>query len=93
LAELVALLATVSGRVQGVYFRAFVEDHAAELRLTGYVRNRPGNTVEVIAEGEKPRLEKLLVYLKIGPPAARVDDVKTRWVDYTGKFPDFMIRQ
>jgi len=91
MAEMASLRATVRGRVQGVFFRAFVEGWAGQLRLTGYVRNRPGGVVEVWAEGEKPQLEKLVGYLKTGPPAARVNEVKIDWAEYTGKFSDFRV--
>jgi acylphosphatase len=90
--EMASLQAIVRGRVQGVFFRAFVEEQAGLLRLTGYVRNRPGNVVEVKAEGEKDKLEKLVDHLKTGPPAARVDNVKVDWADYSGIFTSFRIR-
>jgi len=84
--------ATIQGRVQGVFFRTSVEERALQLSLTGYVRNRPGNLVEVMAEGDKPNLEKLLEYLKVGPPAASVKDIITTWGEYTGSFANFRIR-
>jgi acylphosphatase len=92
MAEKASLQATVYGRVQGVFFRTFVEGWAGQLNLTGYVRNRPGGVVEVRAEGEKPKMEKLVEYLKAGPPAARVDKVKIDWAEYTGSFQDFQVR-
>ena len=92
MAEMASLQAFVHGRVQGVFFRASVERWAEGLKLTGYVRNRPGDIVEVVAEGEKPRLEKLIEKLKIGPPAARVDEVRLKWSDYKGEFTSFRIR-
>ncbi len=90
--EKVSLHVTVHGRVQGVFFRASVEERATQLNLTGYVRNRPGNAVEVRAEGEKTKLEKLVEYLKVGPPAAKVKDVITAWGEYTGGFSSFRVR-
>jgi acylphosphatase len=92
MAEKASLRATIQGRVQGVFFRASVEEWAIQLNLTGYVRNRPGNLVEVRAEGDKPNLEKLLEYLKVGPPAASVKDILTTWGEYTGSFSSFRIR-
>lgn len=84
--------ALVTGVVQGVYFRAFVEEHAQALGLTGYVRNvaRSGG-VEVEAEGDKVRLEQLLKDLHRGPRTARVDSVVVRWGTYSGRFNDFII--
>jgi acylphosphatase len=92
MAEKASLQAFIHGRVQGVFFRASVEGWAEQLNLTGYVRNRPGDVVEVFAEGEKPHLEKLIEHLKVGPPAARVRDVKINWSEYKGEFDRFRIR-
>jgi acylphosphatase len=92
MADLASLRATVSGRVHGVFFRAYVESRAGELNLTGYARNLPDGTVEVRAEGERQRLEKLVGYLKAGPPAARVDKVITEWAEYSGLFTEFQVR-
>jgi acylphosphatase len=90
--DMASLRAMVSGRVHGVFFRAFVESRALELNLTGYVRNLPDGTVEVRAEGERHRLEKLVAYLGKGPPAARVAKVETDWTEYSGTFKDFRVR-
>lgn len=92
MAELASLKATVYGRVQGVFFRAYVSESAEELGLSGYVRNRPDGGVGVVAEGEKERLEKLLDYLRKGPPAARVNKVETNWSEYTGLYSGFKVR-
>jgi acylphosphatase len=90
--EKASLHVTVRGRVQGVFFRASVEDRAMQLGLNGYVRNRPGSVVEVMAEGEKANLEKLVEYLKVGPPAASVKEVSTTWGEFTGSFSSFRVR-
>ncbi len=92
MADPASVKATVCGRVHGVFFRAFVETRAEELKLTGYVRNRPDGTVEVRAEGERQKLEKLVAYLKTGPPAARVEKVVAEWEPYTGEFAGFNVR-
>ena len=87
-----SLQAVVQGRVQGVYFRAFVRDHARALGLAGYVKNRAGGrSVEVRAEGEKEKLEGLLNYLRTGPSRARVDRVDVEWSDYKGRYQGFSI--
>ena len=66
---------------------------AAELGLTGYVRNLPGGkAVEVHAEGQRTKLEQLISYLRIGPPAARVDRVEITWSEYTGSYHGFDVR-
>jgi len=90
--DLVSVRAAVYGRVQGVFFRAFVEEHAQQLGLRGYVRNLPSGDVEVVAEGERERVRKLFEYLKRGPPAARVNRVVTRWSEYTGNYSSFRVR-
>ena len=92
MAELASFEATVYGRVQGVFFRAFVQEHAERLGLTGYVRNLWGEGVEVRAEGGRARLEELLQHLRVGPRGARVERVEVGWVKYTGDFRAFEIR-
>ena len=90
--SLASFHAMVTGIVQGVYFRVFVEHHAQALGLTGYVRNvAHSGAVEVEAEGEKARLERLLEFLHQGPRAAKVDNVDVLWGVYSGRFSDFMI--
>ena len=89
--DLASLQATVHGRVQGVFFRDFVSRHARELRLTGFVRNLRDGSVEFCAEGERLQLEKLVEHVKIGPPAARVREVVTRWSEYTGDYSGFRV--
>jgi acylphosphatase len=65
----------VTGRVQGVGFRWFVEREAAILCVTGWVRNRDNGSVEVMATGTREQLAALHGRLREGPRAARVDDV------------------
>jgi acylphosphatase len=65
----------VSGRVQGVGFRWFVEREAATLGITGWVRNRDDGRVEVMATGTQEQLGALNARLSEGPRAARVDEV------------------
>ncbi len=65
----------VSGRVQGVGFRYFVQRAATELGVTGWVRNRADRTVEAEAAGAAEQLEGFEAALRSGPPLARVDRV------------------
>ena len=91
--DLASVQVIVYGYVQGVSFRAFASRRATELRLSGYVRNLPGGgAVEVTAEGERKQLEKLIGYLKIGPPGAKVEKVVTNWSEYNGSYSRFSIR-
>ncbi len=85
------LVAIVQGRVQGVGFRYFVLDRARELHLKGIVRNLRNGDVEVIAEGPQGSLEALLAVLKVGPPAARVDNVHAAWLPASGEYSTFSI--
>lgn len=93
MAETALLTAKVYGRVQGVFFRSFVQHAARNLGLKGYVRNLPsGDAVEVKAAGDKQQLERLVKQLEIGPPGARVKELRIDWSDYSEQFIDFDIR-
>ena len=81
----------VSGRVQGVAYRAFTYDAAAGMGLRGGVRNLDDGRVEVEVEGDRATVEALLEILRAGPPMARVDDVQVEWNTPTGKFERFQI--
>ena len=70
-----AMRAVVSGGVQGVGFRAATVRMANELRLSGWVRNGNDGSVEIHAEGSSDGVERLLAFLRCGPPLARVDRV------------------
>jgi acylphosphatase len=90
MSEQAAFQAIVHGRVQGVYFRAFVQERAKALGLTGYVKNlSSGRSIEVWAEGEKEKLEELLNHLKVGPPRSRVERVDVEWSEYSGLYSRF----
>lgn len=73
------LYARVYGWVQGVGFRYFVVREAQALRLRGYTRNMMDDSVEVLAQGARPALERLLARLWQGPSAAQVTDVYVEW--------------
>ncbi len=81
----------VRGRVTGVYFRASAQREARQLGLTGWVKNRPDGSVELVAEGEEDQVKDFLAWSQTGPTTARVDRVETRWQSYTGEFSDFRI--
>jgi acylphosphatase len=92
MAETSRLHATVEGRVQGVGFRYYVQERAEVLELTGWVRNCWDGSVEVLAEGDREKLEKLLTALHRGPASAYVTEVKVNWQAATGEFPRFSVR-
>ncbi len=79
----------IRGRVQGVFFRAETVDQAVGLGLVGWVRNRRDGSVEVVAEGEKARLEQLIAWCRQGPPLARVSEVAVEWLPAAGEFHEF----
>ena len=66
----------VTGRVQGVGFRWFVEKEARAIGVGGWVRNNDNGNVEVLASGTDEQLARLYKTLKTGPRAARVDEVQ-----------------
>jgi acylphosphatase len=72
----------VSGKVQGVFYRASAREQALALSLVGYAKNLPDGRVEVIVRGAESAIEALERWLWIGPAAARVDDVVRD--DYAG---------
>lgn len=82
----------VSGRVQGVSFRAYTERTASSLGLTGYVRNLPTGQVEIVAEGPAEAVEKLIRWANTGPSFARVERVEVEHQPSTGEFSDFSVR-
>lgn len=82
----------VSGRVQGVWFRGWVQEQAHELGLTGWVRNRRDGTVELEAQGDEERLGELRARLDHGSPMSRVDAVNSEWIEEGEAFPSFSIR-
>jgi len=88
----VRLEARISGRVQGVFYRAGTERTARALRLTGWVRNRSDGAVELVAEGPRPACDSLLEYCRVGPPAARVEHIETSWGEAAGTFEAFETR-
>lgn len=65
----------VSGKVQGVWFRASAQKEAERLHITGWARNLPDGRVEVLACGEKKNIAELYEWLKHGPELAKVTDL------------------
>ncbi|SMB94375.1 acylphosphatase [Deinococcus hopiensis] len=78
------LTALVVGKVQGVGYRRYVQRHARDLNLSGTAENLLDGRVEVVAEGPQKDLDRLLHWLKRGPPHARVEEVQTQYSEATG---------
>lgn len=81
----------VSGKVQGVFFRAGTRDEALKLGIQGEAINLPDGRVEVRAKGEAASLDALESWLRHGPPRARVDGVQREPMDEAGIAPGFTI--
>ncbi len=81
----------VSGRVQGVFFRAAARRQALSFHLRGYARNLADGTVEIVAEGRREELRALAQWARVGPPAAAVADVREEWRESLGEFADFTV--
>jgi len=82
----------ITGRVQGVLYRTNAKKEALSLNLVGFVQNKTGGTVEIIAEGEENNLKKLIDWCYSGPPSASVENIKEDWENYTGGFNSFEIK-
>lgn len=86
------LHAHVRGRVQGVGFRYYVVQKALALGLRGYARNEYNGSLEVLAQGPRPTLERLQSLLWKGPSAAQVSEVQTTWRQPTEHLSGFHVR-
>jgi acylphosphatase len=78
------LHAVVRGRVQGVCFRMFTQEQAVQLGLQGWVRNVPGATVEIVAEGSQTRLDEFVERLRSGPELAVVEQLHSETLEAKG---------
>jgi acylphosphatase len=80
----------VSGRVQGVYYRASAKEMALQLGLAGFVRNEPDGSVYIQAEGESVAIMQFIAWCRKGPPRAIVHDVQVE-ESTPGNFTGFTI--
>lgn len=81
----------ISGRVQGVFYRDFVQETARSLGLGGWARNLPDGRVEALFEGEREGIVEALKLCYQGPPASGVSDIEIEWEDFQGEFVSFRI--
>lgn len=82
----------VSGKVQGVFFRAWVQDQASNLKLAGWVRNLDDGRVEALMQGDEDVISDMRSRLMQGSPLSRVDDVACKWIEYDKEYGAFSIR-
>lgn len=83
----------VSGRVQGVSYRANAAAMAQRLGLAGWVRNLPDGRVELLAQGDEKSLRSLLAWAHQGPVMARVEHVEARWGEAVQNLAGFDVRR
>ena len=81
----------ITGKVQGVGFRFFVQQQARELDINGWVSNKSNGAVEALAQGEKADLEQFIAKVKEGPSFSRVEDVSLNWVKEAEQYFGFEI--
>ncbi len=79
MAETVEAHVVVSGRVQGVWFRGTTRGVALEAGVNGWVRNLPDRRVEAVLQGPRQAVERVIDFMRIGPPGAVVTDVSVSW--------------
>lgn len=88
------IIAKVTGRVQGVGYRYFVTDGAIKFKISGYVRNMPEGSVQVVAEAGESLLLQFIRYLYAeGDPVICVTGLNVEWSTATGEFTEFVIRR
>jgi acylphosphatase len=83
---------TVSGRVQGVFFRASTREVAMRWGVRGFVRNLPGRSVEAVLQGERAAVEKVIAFMREGPPGAQVTEIRVEWRPRSAEYGGFDVR-
>lgn len=83
----------IYGAVQAVGFRYYAEKIAANLNLTGYVKNASDGTVEILAQGNKENLEKLITWASRGPKLAQIEKTEVEWREATKVHSRFLIAE
>ena len=81
----------ITGRVQGVFFRAYTRDAAQLIGVTGWVRNLPDGRVEAVFEGESDKVERMIEWCREGSPMSRIERVDLLEEVYTGDFDGLAI--
>lgn len=81
----------IQGSVQGVFFKQFIKEKAELLKLTGFTRNMPNGSVEVIVEGEGDKIKTFGKILKEGPEHASVRSAQFEEKKWSGEYKEFKI--
>ena len=89
---MIARRLVVRGRVQGVGFRYALADTAQEAAVAGWVRNRMDGSVEALVQGDAPSVERVIVWCRRGPPAARVAGVDVETIEPDAQITEFQLR-
>ena len=82
----------IFGKVQGVFFRAFIKEKADFLRIKGYSRNISNGSVEVVAQGNNENLKKFINFLKKGPKSAKIEKIKVSHETNKKIYNNFIIK-
>jgi len=82
----------ITGRVQGVWFRASTKQKAEQLGITGWVRNTTDGRVEAIFEGEESSIKDMIEWCHHGPPHAKIEKVEKKDQNPTNGFDGFSIK-
>lgn len=85
------LRVSISGRVQGVFFRASAAQEAKRLDLSGFACNEPDGSVMIEVQGDDPALKRFLEWARRGPKSARVDDLKKQVIVTLPDETDFSV--
>ena len=83
----------VSGRVQGVFFRASTRDVAVRFGVRGFVRNLPDGRVEAVLQGDRAAVDRVVAFMREGPPGAHVEEADVQWRPATEAFDGFSVRR
>jgi acylphosphatase len=82
----------ISGRVQGVWFRASAKQKAEQLGIKGWIRNTSDGSVEAVFEGEEKSVNEMIEWCNHGPPLSKIENVEIEKKNPTDGFKDFSIR-
>ena len=90
--DYIRIKAQIFGRVQGVGFRGFAKRYGNALGLAGWVKNLYDGSIEIVAEGEKTKIEKYITLLEKGPTWARVDRITVSRFKFKGDLDSFHVK-